>query len=75
MNEEKLNIELRKFLKRLGITSQREIEAAVRGALEDGTLKGDETLSVKARVTIESLGMENTVEGEIELEPQRSDDR
>jgi hypothetical protein len=68
MNEDKFNIELRKFLKKLGITSQREIEAAVRGAVEEGKLKGNETLPVKARVSIEALGMETVVDGEIVLE-------
>lgn len=68
MNEDKFNIELRKFLKKLGITSQREIEAAVRDGLENGTLKGDESLPVKARVTIEPAGMDIVVDGEIRLE-------
>ena len=45
MDEEVFNMQLRKFLKNVGITSQREIESAVRTALEDGTLKGDETVS------------------------------
>lgn len=68
MDEEKFNIELRKFLKKLGITSQREIEAAVRDAVENGGLKGNESLPVKAVVTIEAVGMETVVEGEIRLE-------
>lgn len=68
MNEDKFNIELRKFLKKLGITSQREIEAAVRDAVDSGKLKGDESLPVKATVTIEAVGMEVTVDGDIRLE-------
>ncbi len=68
MDEDKFNIELRKFLKRLGITSQREIETAVRDAVDKGTLKGDESLPVKARVTIEALGMETVVDGDIKLQ-------
>jgi hypothetical protein len=68
MNEDKFNIELRKFLKKLGITSQREIEAAVREAVENGKLKGDESLAVKATVTIEAVGMETVVDGDIRLE-------
>lgn len=67
MNEEKFNIELRKFLKKLGITSQREIENAVRTAMDEGKLKGDESLAVNAIVTIEGLDMETRVEGEIDL--------
>lgn len=68
MNEEKFNIELRKFLKKLGITSQREIEAAVRRALDGGKLKGDESLAVKATVTIEAVDLEVAVDGDIRLE-------
>lgn len=68
MDEEKFNIELRKFLKKLGITSQREIEKAVREALDSGTLQGGESLAVKATVTIESLDMETVVDGDIRLE-------
>ena len=40
MNEDLFNIEVRKFLKRVGVTSQREIESAVRRAVEAGRLKG-----------------------------------
>lgn len=68
MDEEKFNIELRKFLKKLGITSQREIETAVRKAIDEGSLQGGESLPVKAVVTIEALGMETVVEGDIKLE-------
>lgn len=68
MDEDKFNIELRKFLKKLGITSQREIEAAVREAVDSGRLKGNESLPVKASVTIEALDMETIVDGDIKLE-------
>ncbi|MGA8262543.1 MAG: DUF6494 family protein [Arenicellales bacterium] len=68
MNEDKFNMELRKFLKKLGITSQREIEAAVRDAVENGRLKGSESLPVKANVTIEAIGMDIVVDGDIRLE-------
>lgn len=68
MDEDKFNIELRKFLKKLGITSQRDIESAVRAAVDDGRLQGSETLPVKAKVTIEALDMETVVDGDIRLE-------
>lgn len=68
MDEDKFNIELRKFLKKLGITSQREIEAAVREAIDKGSIKGSETLPVKAVVTIQALDMQTVVEGDIDLE-------
>ncbi len=67
MNEDTLNIEVRKFLKQVGVTSQREIESAVRRAVEAGRLKGDERLKVSARVRIEGIGLDHRVDGEIVL--------
>lgn len=67
MDEEVFNMQLRKFLKNVGITSQREIEGAVRAALEDGTLKGDETVKAKVRLSIESLGVSTDIDGDIDL--------
>ena len=67
MNEDRFNIEVRKFLKEVGVTSQREIESAVRRALEAGRLEGDEKLKVSARIQIEGIGLDHRVEGEIAL--------
>ncbi|MGE5767445.1 MAG: DUF6494 family protein [Bacteroidota bacterium] len=67
MDEEIFNMELRKFLKKVGVTSQREIETAVRDALDSGKLKGSETLKVKAVLTIEGLGLSHDIDGDIKL--------
>ncbi len=67
MNEDIFNREVRKFLRQVGVTSQREIESAVRRAVEAGRLKGDERLKVSARVRIEGIGLDHRVDGEIEL--------
>jgi hypothetical protein len=67
MNEDAFNIEVRKFLKQVGVTSQREIESAVRSAIEAGQLKGGEKLKATARVQIEGIGLDHRVEGEIAL--------
>ena len=67
MDEEIFNMQLRKFLKNVGVTSQREIEAAVRAGLEDGTLKGEETIRAKVTLSIETLGLSTDIEGDIEL--------
>ena len=64
MNEDRFNIAVRKFLKQVGVTSQREIESAVRRALEAGRLEGDEKLKVSARIQIEGIGLDHRVEGE-----------
>jgi hypothetical protein len=57
MNEDVLNMEVRKFLKQVGVTSQREIENAVRAGVESGKLKGKKKVSAKMTLTIESLGL------------------
>lgn len=67
MDEDALNQSMRKFLKTLGVTSQREIEKAVRDAIESGKLKGGETLHAKAVLTLQGTDLQHTVEGEIEL--------
>jgi len=68
MNEDVLNVSLRKFLKKVGITSQREIEQAIRGALADGRLKGNEVLPAKMVLTVDGAGLAVEIEGDIELE-------
>jgi Family of unknown function (DUF6494) len=68
MDEEAFNMSVRKFLKQLGVTSQREIELAVREQLEAGALKGDEVLDVEARVMVRGIPQETVVSGKIRLE-------
>jgi hypothetical protein len=67
MDEDALNTSLRKFLKTVGVTSQREIENAVRAALADGRLKGTEALSAKMVLTIDKLGLDHKIDGVINL--------
>jgi DNA-binding GntR family transcriptional regulator len=68
MDEEVLNVSLRKFLKKVGITSQREIEQAIRAAIANGRLKGNETLPSKVALTVDGIGLAVEIEGAIELE-------
>jgi len=67
MNEDAFNASIRKFLKTLGVTAQREIEKAVREALAEGRLKGTEKLPATATVTIPGVGLAWEVKGDIEL--------
>jgi hypothetical protein len=67
MNEEVFNLEMRKFLKRFGVTAQQEIERSVRGAVQRGTLKGAEVLKVSATLTIPGVLPEFRIDGEIAL--------
>ena len=68
MNEESFNMNLRKFLKKLGITAQREIERTVSEAIENGELKGDEVLSANARITLGKTTLDLNIDGQIALE-------
>lgn len=67
MNEETFNMELRKFLKKVGVTSQREIEKAVRHAIEFGSLTGNEKLKARMKLQVEGLNLEFVIEDEIAL--------
>jgi uncharacterized protein DUF6494 len=67
MDEETFNLSVRRFLKRVGVTSQREIELGVRERLESGGLQGDETLPARATVTVQGVEREIVIEGEIKL--------
>jgi hypothetical protein len=67
MNEDVFNSSLRTFLKKVGITSQREIEKAVRDALASGHLKGDEKLPAKMVLTIGGVNLTHEISDEIEL--------
>jgi hypothetical protein len=68
MNEDVLNITLRKFLKKVGVTSQREIEQAVRDGVAAGKLKGNEALSAKVVLTLGGVNKTFEIDGVIELE-------
>jgi hypothetical protein len=67
MNEDIFNTSLRGFLKKVGITSQREIEKAVRDAVASGRIKGSEKLPAKVVLTIGGVSLSHEITGEIEL--------
>ena len=68
MNEENFNMSIRKFLKTVGVTSQREIEKAVRAAVDGGALKGSESLPVKVTLSLPGAALEIDIDGRIDLE-------
>lgn len=68
MNEDKFNNSMRKFLKTVGVTSQREIEKAIRDAIESGKIKGSETLPAKIVLTVGGVNLNYEVKSDIELE-------
>ncbi|MDX1433674.1 MAG: DUF6494 family protein [Gammaproteobacteria bacterium] len=68
MNEDTFNLQVRKFLKKVGITSQREVERAVRDAIENGRLKGNEKLDARVTLEVPKLGIKVNIEDDIALE-------
>ncbi len=68
MNEDEFNLSIRKFLKKVGITSQREIEKSVRDALSDGTLSDDSLVNVSVRLSIENCPEDVVIDGQIKLQ-------
>jgi hypothetical protein len=68
MHEETFNMSIRKFLKTVGVRSQTEIERAVAKAIADGKLKGNEAVAAKMQLTIDTIGLTLTLDGEIKLE-------
>ena len=68
MDEEKLNISIRRFLKNVGITSQRVIEMKVREKIKSGDIKDLKQLKINANISSEKLELNEDIEGEIELQ-------
>ena len=67
MDEEVFNSQLRKFLKKVGIQSQREIEQAVRSAISAGTLDATESLTSRVVLQVPLLGIDVVIEDVIKL--------
>lgn len=67
MNEDTFNMDIRKFLKKVGINAQREIEHAVIRALDDKKLKGTETLNVSMTLDVPELEIHHKLDGNIHL--------
>lgn len=67
MNEDRFNMDIRKFLKVVGVTSQREIEIAVRNALAAGKIKDEATLKAKMVLSVPALGLTHEIDGDIAL--------
>jgi len=68
MNEENFNLSIRKFLKLVGVSSQREIEHAVTRARESGAIMGNETFPAQVTLDVPGLKLSVKFDGEIKLE-------
>ncbi|MCH7555225.1 MAG: hypothetical protein IIC08_04435 [Proteobacteria bacterium] len=67
MDEDRFNMSLRKFLKKVGITAQREIESNIRNAMAAGKLAGEGRVTARAVITLEGFDGATEVTGEIEI--------
>lgn len=67
MEPETFNLSMRKFLKRVGVSSQREIEQALQSALQQATLSGSEPLAAKMTLEVPALGLKVPFDGELRL--------
>ena len=68
MNEDKLNMEIRKFLKKVGITSQRIIENQIYTANNNGTIKAGDEIKLSMTLSIENFQSNNKIDGKITIE-------
>lgn len=67
MDEDAFNMSVRKFLKKVGVTSQREIEQAVRDALNTGKIDAATSLEAKVRLTVDGVDLDEEITGKIDL--------
>ena len=67
MDEDVFNMSLRKFLKKVGVTSQREIEKAIRDAVGAGRIPATGKVKAIARVTLEDMDLDVAIDGSIDL--------
>lgn len=70
MNEETLNTQIRRFLKKVGIQSQQAMEKSIRDALDNGKLRGDETLEAIVQLDIAELDLTLQIRGDIALDSE-----
>jgi Family of unknown function (DUF6494) len=68
MNEDKVNMEVRRFLKAVGVSSQREIQNAIAAAVKSGVIQGNAKLKAKMTLQVDAVQLTHVVEGEIALD-------
>jgi hypothetical protein len=68
MDDEVFNMSLRKFLKMVGVSSQREIEQAVATALQEGRIRGTESFPASMTLSVPGVQLQVTFEGELRLQ-------
>ena len=67
MNKDNLNIEVRKFLKKVGISSQRIIETSLTSKFENGDIKIDDEIELEMNLSIKNFQEEHLVKEKIKI--------
>ena len=67
MDDEKLNISVRRYLKKVGISSQSSIEETVREKIKSGELKSSQKIKISAKISSNEIGLNENIDGEIEI--------
>ncbi len=67
VDQDALNMQIRKFLKQVGVTSQREIEQSLQQALSDGRIQGGEQLRLRMTLEVDELSLRHTIDGRLDL--------
>jgi len=68
MNEENLNLEIRKFLKKVGITSQKVIENYITKSVGEGNLKTSDEVAIEMKMTLKDQNIQHTISDKIKIE-------
>ncbi len=68
MNEDHLNLEIRKYLKKVGITSQRELEKHIKKSISEGSLKIGDSLNIEMKLSVNDLNLHHIISDKITIE-------
>ncbi len=68
MNEDHLNLEIRKFLKKVGITSQRELESNIKKSINEGLLKIGDSLDIEMKLVVNNINLQHAISDKITIE-------
>ena len=68
MNEDHLNLEIRKYLKKVGITSQRELESHIKKSITEGSLKVGDSLDIEMKLVVNDINLQHTISDKITIE-------
>jgi len=68
MNEDHLNLEIRKFLKKVGITSQRFVESHIKQAIESGSLKIGDSIDIEMKLTLKDQNIDHVISDKLKIE-------